>query len=164
MGKHVSPRRDPKDLIKFGPRIQIEVGPPIVRIPGKLRSVTSSGTTAKFSKMPALIDTGAGRTVLTPEAIEKLQLPLVNYTILSRVGGRESRVGVHVASIQFPGDQLATIEVIEVACCDLPDQPIHCLIGRDILSRWLFSYDGRSGHWEIYEEGIATWVDSPEGI
>lgn len=113
--------------------------------------------------MPALIDTGAGRTVLTPEAIQKVGLPLVDYTILSRAGGKD-RVGVHVASIQFPSDSLATIEVIEVACCELPDQPIQCLLGRDILSKWLFTYNGKTGEWVIDEEDLAAWIEPPDGI
>jgi predicted aspartyl protease len=114
--------------------------------------------------MPALIDTGAGRTVLTPEAVNKLQLPLVDYTKISRVGGKEDKVGVHVASIQFPTNRLATIEVIEVACLELPDQPVQCLLGRDILSHWLFTYNGKTGEWWIDEEDVAAWVEPPEGI
>jgi predicted aspartyl protease len=114
--------------------------------------------------MPALIDTGAGRTVITPEAAQKLRLPLVNYTTLSRVGGKESQVEVYVASIQFPREKLATIEVIEVACCELPDNLFQCLLGRDILSRWLFTYDGKAGEWTIDEEDLAVWLEPPEGI
>jgi predicted aspartyl protease len=113
--------------------------------------------------MPALIDTGAGRTVLTPEAVGKLQLPLVDHTTLCRLGGKD-KVGVHVASIQFPGDRLGTIEIIEVACAELPEQPIQCLLGRDILSHWLFTYNGKTGEWIIEEEDLAVWVEPPEGI
>jgi predicted aspartyl protease len=114
--------------------------------------------------MPALIDTGAGHTVLTPEAIEKVGLPLVNYTSVSRAGGIDNRVPVHVASIQFPRNKIAPIEVIEVLCCELPEQLVQCLIGRDILSRWIFTYDGTSGRWTIDEEDVATWVEPPEGM
>jgi predicted aspartyl protease len=112
--------------------------------------------------MPALIDTGASRTVITPEAVGKLGLPIVNYTTLSRVGGKTEKVSVHPASIHFPS-KMATIEIIEVGCCELPDQPVHCLIGRDILSRWLFTYDGKEGSWRIDEEDLAAWVEPPEG-
>ena len=119
--------------------------------------------------MPALIDTGAARTVLTPEAVRKVGLPLVDFTIVSRAGGMD-RVGVHVASIHFPRHelvttpQIATIEVIQVLCCDLPEQLVHCLIGRDILSRWLFSYNGKKGEWYIDEEDFGAWVEPPEGL
>jgi predicted aspartyl protease len=157
MAKHRSPRPDPKDLENYGPRIYIEVGSPIIRDP-KVR------LSRKFSRMPALIDTGAARTVLTPEAVEKLSLPVVDYTTLSRVGG-EARFTVHVASIQFPLYKLAPIEVITVACCELPGGLFHCLLGRDILSRWLFTYNGQTGEWSIDdEEDLAAWVEPPEGV
>ena len=51
--------------------------------------------------------------------------------------------------------------MIEVACCELPSQPIQCLIGRDIISRWLFSYNGPSYEWEIREEDPIAWVSTP---
>ena len=109
--------------------------------------------------MPALIDTGAGRTVLTPAAVERVGLRQVDVTRLARAGGINEDAGVYVAAIQFPRYKLATIEVANIICCELPEQPIQCLIGRDILSRWLFTYDGRAGEWTINEEDIAAWVD-----
>lgn len=114
--------------------------------------------------MPALIDTGAGRTVLTPEAVATAGLRQVDVTRLARADGINEDAGVYVAAIQFPRYKLATIEVARVTCCELPEQPIQCLIGRDILSRWLFTYDGRAGEWKIEEEDIATWVLPPDGI
>jgi len=93
-------RPDPKDLQKFGPRLEIEVGKPIVRSRGKFPLALSSDP-GRFIKIPALIDTGAGRTVLTPQAIQMAGLPLVDYTTLSRAGG-EDMVATHVAAIQFP--------------------------------------------------------------
>ncbi len=111
--------------------------------------------------MPALIDTGAGHTVLTPLAVQTVGLPVVDYTLLSRAGGMD-KVSAHVASIQFPRYKLATIEIIQVLCCELPEQPIQCLIGRDIISRWVFTYNGKSGEWFIDEEDVAAWVEPPE--
>lgn len=113
--------------------------------------------------MPALIDTGAGRTVLSPEAVQAVGLPVVEYTTLSRAGGM-TRASVHVVAIQFPRYKLATIELIQVLCCELPKQPIQCLIGRDVLSRWLFTYNGKTGEWRIDEEDVAAWIEPPEGI
>ena len=87
-------------------------------------------------------------------------LPVVDYTMISRAGGTE-KVTAHVASIQFPG-RMAPIEVMQVLCCELPDQPVQCLIGRDILSRWLLTYDGVKGEWWIEDEDLAAWVEPPE--
>lgn len=162
VARHNSPRQDPVDLRKFGPRLEVRVGLPLVPVAGHSRSHSSP---TDFSDMPALIDTGAGRTALTPAAVERLKLPLVNYTTLSRAGGMSFRVPVHVASIQFPRNRLGTIEIIEVACCDLGAVPIQCVLGRDVLSRWLFTYDGKLGKWWIEEEDIiVAWVEPPEGI
>jgi len=113
--------------------------------------------------MPALIDTGAGHTVLTPQAIERVGLPLVGYTTVSRLGGMQ-KVAAHVAAIQFPRYKLATIEVIEVICCEIPGDLYQCLIGRDVLARWMFTYDGKKGEWFIDEEDVAAWVEPPEGL
>jgi predicted aspartyl protease len=113
--------------------------------------------------MPALLDTGAGHTVLTPEAIKTVGLRLVDHTKLARAGGVEEGVGVYVACIQFPRYKISTIEVIRVLACELPEQPIQCLIGRDILSRWFFGYNGKNGTWYIDEDQVAAWVEPPEG-
>lgn len=114
--------------------------------------------------MPALIDTGAARTVITAQAVQKAGLSLVNYTTLSRLGGKETDVGVYAASIQFSRQKLTTIEIIEVACCELPGDLFQCLLGRDILSRWQFTYNGTTGEWIIDEEDLAVWVEPPDGI
>jgi len=52
--------------------------------------------------MPALIDTGAGRTVLTPAAVARVGLRQVDVTRLARAGGINEDAGVFVAAIQFP--------------------------------------------------------------
>lgn len=155
-------RPNAKDLAKFGPRFEIEVGPPIVRSRGVvLLPAAAKQKEQRFSSMPALIDTGAARTVLTPAAIERVNLPIAEYTQMTRAGGTDM-VSAHVASIQFPRYRLATIEIIQVLCCKLPGDLFQCLIGRDILSRWLFTYDGKEGKWSIEEEDVAAWVEPPE--
>jgi predicted aspartyl protease len=152
---HCSPRPDPKDLEKYGPRIEVEIGPPILHDRTQPRS--------RFFPVAALIDTGAARTVFTPEAVQQLGLPVVDYTILSRVGGEE-RFSVHVASIQFPRYKMASVEAVPVACCQLPGGLFQCLIGRDILRRWLFTYNGKTGEWCIQEEDRSGWIEPPEGL
>ena len=62
------------------------------------------------------------------------------------------------------GTKIATIEVIQVLCCELPEQPIQCLLGRDVLSRWLVTYDGTIGEWCIAEDDVAAWVEPPENL
>lgn len=120
MARHQFPpgKFDPKELEKFGPRLEIEVGLPIVPT-SKSSNVYFAPQKQKLSRMPALVDTGASRTVLTPDAISRLGLPLVDQAILSRAGG-EDKVGAYAASIHFPRYNFATIEGIQVLCCELP--------------------------------------------
>jgi hypothetical protein len=80
-----------------------------------------------------------------------------------RVVGAIVKADVYVASLEFPLCGLKTIEVIEVSCCELPHILYHCLLGRDVLSRWLFTYDGPAGTWEIKEDKASPWVEPPEG-
>jgi predicted aspartyl protease len=117
----------------------------------------------RFTKIPALIDTGASRTVVTPAVVDRVGLRKIDETQLRRVGGINENAEVYVAAIQFPRYKLETIEIIEVVCCELPQQVIQCLLGRDVLSRWIFTYDGRQGNWTITEEIVAAWVEPPEG-
>lgn len=151
-----------KQLQEFGPRLEIEVGPPVVRSgPSSRPTIGVTSSAPRFSRMPALVDTGASRTVLTPLAIETVGLRVSDYTGLARAGGTD-KVPAVVCSIQFPRYKLSTIEMIQVLSCELPEQPIQCLIGRDIMSRWLFTYDGRNGEWFIDEDDIAAWVEPPD--
>jgi predicted aspartyl protease len=146
--------------------LEAEVGPPILRAPGgKLFPTSASPDSQKrFTKIPALIDTGASRTVVTPEVVKRLGLRKIDETQLRRVGGINENAEVYVAALQFPRYKLATIEIIEVVCCELPQQVIQCLLGRDVLPRWVFTYDGTKGNWGIEEEDVAYWVDPPTGI
>jgi predicted aspartyl protease len=87
----------------------------------------------RYTETDALIDTGAQRTVVSPEAVRRAGLSKINEADIRGVGGI-TRAGVYVASLQFPKCGLRTIEVIEVSCCELSHILYHCLLGRDVLS------------------------------
>ena len=159
-------KRDPRSLRTYGPRLEIELGPPFLRTPEGilLPRPKDQARAHRFSRMPALLDTGAGKTIVTPEAVQSVGLQKIDTTRLARAGGVDDNAGVYAASIQFPRDRLATIEIIEVICCELPEQPIQCLLGRDVLARWLFTYNGPKSEWTIEEEDVAPWVEPPEGV
>lgn len=111
MVTYSSPTRNKRDLQVFGPRLEVQAGLPLVRTPSGLLSPHPRlpNQEPRFSKMPALIDTGARLTLLTPEAIARVGLPKVNEMQLARAGGITDNVGVHVASMHFPQEKLATI-------------------------------------------------------
>jgi predicted aspartyl protease len=148
-----SPSRNSRDLKLYGPRLKITIGHPLLGPPGGF----------SFTTTDALIDTGAQRTVLAPEAVQKVGLSKIDETTLIRVGGLV-KADVYAASLQFPHSGFSAIEMIEVLCCDLLHPLFRCLLGRDVLARWVFTYDGPVGTWNITEEAGTPWVEPPEGI
>jgi predicted aspartyl protease len=132
--------------------LKIKIGPPLL---GPLNEV-------RFTTADALIDTGAQRTILAPDVIHRIGLSKIDETTLIRVGG-EVRAEVYAASLQFPHSGFGAIEMIAVPSSDLPPL-FRCLLGRDVLSRWIFTYDGPGGGWELREEAGSPWVEPPEGI
>jgi len=159
-----SPVRDPRGLILHGPRLKITIGPPLLNL-GDRKRTTSAPDGARYTDTDALIDTGAQRTVVSQEAVRKAGLSKINEADVRGIGGIV-KAAVYVASLQFPKCGLRTVEVIEVSCCDLPTRPFlyHCLLGRDVLSRWVLNYDGPLGTWEVREEAGGGWVEPPEGF
>jgi len=98
------------------------------------------------------------------EAVQKAGLSKINETELRTAGGIV-KADVYVASIQFPRCGLKSIEVMEVSGCDLSHIPFYrCLIGRDVLSRWSFHYDGALGTWVVSEGRTTSWISPPEGF
>jgi len=75
----------------------------------------------------------------------------VSITRLFVVGGGEVDAPVFGAQITFPGSPLASWPAIEIAAADIHHANIECLLGRDILRRWIVEYDGPSGLLTISE-------------
>ena len=160
---YVSPIRSPRDLRLHGPRLKVMIGPPILRrSPASPSGGPEISSRAKFLETDALLDTGASRTLVTPEVVRRAGLSKINEAEIRGVGG-VVKADVYVASLQFPKCGLRTIEVIEVSCCGLSNILYHCLLGRDVLSRWVLAYDGSVGTWSIKEEDDGPWVES-EGV
>jgi predicted aspartyl protease len=122
-----------------GPRLPVTIALPVA-----VAKLTGTNPT---KQVEALIDTGARTSVITPKVVEHLGLQAVDSIELHHVGGIQPNVGLYVCSIGFKN--LKLIESVRVIGASLPGRSlaIDCLIGRDILSQWLFDYDGRSGSW-----------------
>jgi hypothetical protein len=161
--KYRSPVRDRRDLLLYGPRIKVTFGPPILgRLEAGRRSGSDPTGQGKFLQTDALLDVGAQRTVLTPDAVRMAGLPKISEVSLTSVGGT-LRANTFAASLQFPYGGLKPIEVLEVCCFELPSPLFRCLLGRDVLSRWTLTYNGPIGTWEITERGASSWIEPPEG-
>lgn len=136
-----SARLDTGELQREGPRIRIVISAPQEEI--EIGSAFAIQYPEPFSIF-ALIDTGASLTVINPELAQSCKLAQTGFTKVSSAG-RIDDYPTYAARIQFIGTTLRGFEVIPVVGCRLPQQAISCLIGRDILRRWKFTYDGRSG-------------------
>lgn len=124
------------DLQTSGPILQGFVGP-------SRELIATFGSEAVVAPVPmsALVDSGAAITVITPETAALLRLSSVGAvslhtpTTVEPVLCRQFHVNVYFS----PSFVVENILVVEAA---LTGQAFQCLIGRDILSRGVFTYDG----------------------
>jgi hypothetical protein len=133
-------------LLQQGPHIRIVIS--------ATRYELTEGRAAglDFSEWPvrALIDTGASLTIINPQIAATCKLKQTGRARINAVGGEAGEYPEYAAAISFPDDGLPAFEAIRVVACPIIRQPFFsCLIGRDILSKWLFIYDGRNGQVEI---------------
>ena len=94
-----------------------------------------------------LIDTGASHTAIDETVVKTLQLPTIRTMDMGHAGG-VSRRSVHFVSLEIVGG-FGKIGEIEVICCDLRNQNLIALIGRDILAVCEFHYSGVSGYMSL---------------
>jgi predicted aspartyl protease len=92
-------------------------------------------------RVRALIDTGASITVVNPQVVQTCKLRQTGYAEIVAAGS-SGRYTEHAAAIQFPDNGLEGFELIRLVACPIVRQPVSCLIGRDILRRWVLTYNG----------------------
>jgi len=133
-------------LLQQGPHIEMRVSATRVEIEeGK-----AVGLEFPELSVRALIDTGAALTIINPQIATICRLRQTDRNRIIAVGGEAGDYPAHAAAITFPGTELPGFDVIRVVACPIIRQPFYsCLIGRDILQKWLFTYDGRTGEVEI---------------
>ncbi len=125
----------PVILTQLGAFIDITITHPRV-IQDKFRK---EGKNVPSYKAKALIDTGASSTVISPKVAEQLQLMHTGYQKVTSVHDEQDRP-VYYAFILFPWGNGKEIPIV---CCEIKN--FLCLIGRDILQHWHFSYNGPDG-------------------
>jgi predicted aspartyl protease len=97
------------------------------------------GKSAPTVSVKALIDTGASGTVITPRVASQLSLVQTGFQKVSSVQDEQERP-VYYGFIIFPWGSGKEIPI--VSC---PLKNFDCLIGRDILLHWHFTYNGPDG-------------------
>lgn len=124
------------DLKTSGPILQVFIGPSREMI----ASLPAEDVVAPMG-VTALIDTGAAFTVVTANTATLLGLrtvgtvPVHTPTTMEPVWCRQFHVNLYF-SPAFAVDNILAIEGA------LTGQAFHCLLGRDVLSRGKFGYDG----------------------
>lgn len=133
-------------LLQQGPHIEIRISATRTEV----QEGRAVGLEFPELTVRALIDTGAALTIINPQIATTCKLRQTDRSKISAVGGEAGEYPAHAASISFPGSDLPGLDVIRVVACPIIRQPFFsCLIGRDILQRWLLTYDGRQGEFEV---------------
>jgi predicted aspartyl protease len=136
----------PTDLLLHGPHIKVLISATRVEV------VEGRPLGLEFPDLPikALIDTGASLTVINPEIATTCKLKQTGHQTINAVGGKAGEFPAYAAAISFPGTELPGLDATRVVACPIIRQPFFsCLIGRDIMRKWRFIYDGRTGEIEI---------------
>ncbi len=140
---------NPNVLIQTGPLLQVEVA-----IPPALAQLL----TAQNQPIPpavqgfALIDTGATRSCVDAQVISSLGVQPIGLIATGTAGGQVQQ-SLYPAKLRFPAEGLE-IEFSSVIGVDLTGQSmagrrIIALVGRDVLSRCVFIYNGPGGFFTL---------------
>jgi predicted aspartyl protease len=139
-------RPSPSKLLLEGPHIEILIS--TTRL--EFEEGRAIGLEYRELSVHALIDTGASLTVINPQIASTCKLLQTDWNRITTVGGMAGRYPAYAAAISFPGTDLPTLDVIRVVACPIIEQRFFsCLIGRDILHNWRFTYDGPNGELAI---------------
>ena len=131
----------PNSLEEWGPVAQIDIA----------HGPQGIGQSFQFygGNYTALIDTGARMSCIDSGLAERLNLPIVGSPI-EGVGANgpfksDPVLGrIHIANFEtVVYGRFLALPLVE------HDQPYHALIGRDILRRGKFTYDGVTGSWSM---------------
>ena len=134
----------PLGILQSGPVISIEISVP--------QSLAEEFTRANLP-IPrpivglALIDTGASSSCVDNSTIESLGIKSIGVVDTMTPAGPKQQYR-YPAHFFFPAARI-NVDFGSITGADLKDQPIMALIGRDILSNFIFVYNGTLGMYTI---------------
>ncbi len=140
---------NPNILVMTGPVLGVEVS-----IPKELVDLlTTQNKTIPSPKAGyALIDTGATRSGVDHSIITELGVQPVGVAKTLTAGG-EVEQNLFPAHFRFPGENIdidfSSVLGVNLKGQHVNGQPIIALLGRDILSRFVFIYNGPGGFFSI---------------
>jgi len=102
-------------------------------------------------RLNALIDTGASITAINEQAAAAIGLPVTGTIQVTGVGGTSDRP-IHAASLVL--DSSIVFDSIEVVQVPLPR--LDALVGRDILAKVDFLYQGPADVFSLEQDGVGV--------
>lgn len=136
-------------LLRFGPILPIEIAIPSAL--SKLLASQNEDIPPPVSGI-ALIDTGATRSCVDTSVISKLGVNPIGITALITASG-QSQHHLYPAKFNFPAikfeAEFSSIAGVNLSQQSIAGKQIIALIGRDLLSRCLFIYNGPKGSFSI---------------
>jgi len=132
-------------LLKFGSLIEVKISSSLtVDKIRKGKRVEDIKSVSGIDTM-AMIDTGASRTVITPRIADELKLIHTGHERVTSVHDTKKRP-VYAGYLLLPWGRAKKLPMLT---CPLPSRYFECLIGRDILAYWQFTYNGSDGFFTI---------------
>ena len=141
------PQFDPRALMVLGPRISVDVLPPLV----VEKWAKGAGVELKQAlNLEALIDTGASVTGIDESVLNQLGYPPIGVSSLSTPSGT-SQTYVYMVRLVIPSQKdprfpanipRIIIDNVRAIAVKLGEQPYKVLLGRDILSNMIMVYNG----------------------
>jgi hypothetical protein len=141
---------DPSELLEAkGPLIKIEVSPT-----QSLRNfLIAEGKTPTSIIGWGILDTGASTTCVSKNTLMRIGGNPISTKEVSTPGNHKIELDVYPAKLSFPGTGLAREFEEALAMVDLEIEhegfPIIAFLGREVLSKCKFTYDGRTGDYKI---------------
>lgn len=143
------------------PSAQALVGSgPIIRVQIEIAKALAESLQVANKPIPtpvmgvALIDTGASITSFDESVVTKLGINPNGVVMVGTAGGPQQQFTYQVR-FSFPGTAFPGFEHPRVLGCNLTgqtvlnQQPVIALIGRDVLARFVFVYNGTVGMWSL---------------
>jgi len=140
---------NPNILVSIGPLLSVEVSVP--------KELADFFTREKKLIPPpktgfALIDTGATRSGVDKSVITQLGVQPVGVARILTASG-EVEQNLFPAHFRFPGENIdidfSSVLGVNLSGQNINGQPIIALLGRDILSKFIFIYNGPGGFFSI---------------
>lgn len=96
----------------------------------------------------ALVDTGASGLAIDRSIAASLGLKKEGVTTNLTANGA-TEAPVYFVSLNFPGTNLKSYDMLRATEVNLANQPFKCLIGRETMKNWHLHYNGQTGQISI---------------